>query len=219
MICRRTDGWIRLLPLALVLSGCDGGQAGVSPTPAAPAPAGFSLTCAVGTGDCSAAMQGQTVTFTARPGTGAGTARSAALNFGDGSPSVDFGTFTAAATATHEYGSLGSFTARLDVTMASGETKTVTQPVKVDSLVTASLGATNLGDLNVEATADVEGAPVVRYDWLFEPDGPVVSTTEPRVLFTYATPGYKAVQLRAVLADGRVILASGHVVVGREHEA
>jgi hypothetical protein len=39
------------------------------------------------------------------------------------------------------------------------------------------------------------------------------------VLFTYATPGYKAVQLRAVLADGRVILASGHVVVGREHEA
>ena len=217
MIRRRTDTWIRLLPLALVLSGCDGGQAGVSPTPMPPAPAGLSLTCGVGTADCSAAMQGQTLTFTARPD-GTGAARSATLNFGDGSPAVDLGTFTAVATATHEYQSLGKFTARLDVMTSAGASTSATQLITVDTVVTASISATNLGDLNAVVTADVQGAPVVRYDWVFDPDAPVVSTTEPRAVYTYSTPGYKAVELRALLADGRVILASGHVIVGREHE-
>jgi len=201
-----------------VLSGCDGGQAGVSPTTVPPAAAGLSLTCGVGTTDCSAAMQGQTLTFTARPD-GAGAARTATLNFGDGSAPLDLGTFTAVATTTHEYQSVGKFIARLDVTTAAGDTRSATQAVTVDTVVTASISATNLGDLNAVATADVEGAPVVRYDWVFDPDAPLVSTSEPRAVYTYSTPGYKAVELRALLADGRVIRASGHVIVGREHEA
>ena len=72
--------------------------------------------------------------------------------------------------------------------------------------------------MNVEAVAEVTGAPVLRYEWSFEPFLPRVVTTEPRALFTYPAPGYKAVELRAVLADGRVILASAAVIVGREHE-
>jgi hypothetical protein len=219
MLSRRPATWFWLLPLALVIPGCDGGQAGVSPspTPVSPPIAALSLTCALGTTDCSDVMQGQTLTFTATPDSGAAS-RSATLTFGDGSPAVDLGALAAPATVSHEYLRLGTFTARLDVTSGT-DTRSASVNIKVDTLVTASIGATNLGDLNVEANADVQGATVVRYEWLFEPGTPSVVTLGPRVLYTYATPGYKAVELHAVLADGRVILASGHVIVGREHEA
>jgi hypothetical protein len=163
-------------------------------------------------------MQGQTLTFTARPGDSGGAVRSAILTFGDGTPPVDLGAFTAAATRTHEYQRLGTFTARLDVALASAETRTASTTIQVETLVTASLEAENLGSLNVRATAAVQGAVVVRYDWLFEAGSPVISTTVPIVLFTYPTPGFKAVELRALLADGRVVTASREVVVGRENE-
>jgi hypothetical protein len=219
MLSRRPATWFRLLPLALVIPGCDGGQTGVSPT-AVPAPAtntSVSLTCVLGTGDCASVMEGQTLTFTANPGAAAGT-RSATLSFGDGTPAVDLGSLAGPATVSHEYMRLGSFTARLDVT-AGAETRSAAVAIKVDTVVTASLGATNLGDLNVEAVADVQGGIVVQYEWLFEPIGPAVVTYQPRALYTYSAPGYKAVELRVVLTDGRVLRASGHVIVGREHEA
>ena len=208
--------WLRLLPLALVLPGCDGGQAAVSPTPVPGPAAGLSLTCAIGSTDCSAVMQGQTLTFTARPGEAA--LRTAVLNYGDGSPALDLGSLAAAATTSHEYVRLGSYTARLDATSVSGETMSVTVPIKVDTLVTASIETVNFGNLNVQAVATVTGAPVLRYEWSFEPFLPRVVTTEPRAVFTYPAPGYKAVELYAVLVDGRVILASAAVIVGREHE-
>jgi hypothetical protein len=219
MLSRRPATWLRLLPLILVIPGCDGGQTSVSPTPAPPATANAaaSLTCVIGTADCASVMQGQTLTFTASPGIGAGS-RSALLVFGDGTPGVDLGALPTAATITHEYQRLGTFVARLDVTTGA-DTKSSSLTIAVGTVVTASIGATNLGDLNVEATADVQGATVAQYEWLFDPTGPTVVTYGPHVVFTYATPGYKAVELRAVLTDGRVIRASGHVIVGRENEA
>jgi hypothetical protein len=219
MLSRRPATWLRLLPLALVIPGCDGGQTSVSPSSvqAPVATASVSLTCILGTADCASVMQGQTLTFTVDPGAATG-ARTVALNFGDGTAPVDLGALAAATTLTHEYNRLGVFVARLDVA-TGGDTRSASLTIKVDTMVTASLGATNLGDLNVEATADVQGATVARYEWLFEPVGPAVVTFGPRVLFTYSSPGYKAVELRAVLADGRVVRASGHVIVGREHEA
>ena len=216
MFSRRPAPWFRLLPLALVLPGCDGGQAGVSPTPAPTQASAPSLSCVLGSGDCSAVMQGQTLVFTARPGEAA--IRSAVLNYGDGSPALELGGFTAPATTSHEYMRLGAYTARLDATTVSGETRSATVPIKVDTLVTASIATTNVGNLNVEAVADISGAPVLRYEWSFEPFLPPVVTTEPRAFFTYPAPGYRAVELHAVLVDGRVIVASAAVIVGREHE-
>ena len=219
MLSRRPATWIRLLPLALVIPGCDGGQTSVSPSStAAPVVSSVSLTCVLGTADCASVMQGQTLTFTVNPGTAAAATRSVAVSFGDGTAAVDLGTLASPATLTHEYHRLGVFVARVDVA-TGGDTRSASLTIKVDTLVTASLGAANLGDLNVEATADVQGAAVAQYEWLFEPTGPAVVTFGPRVLYTYASPGYKAVELRAVLADGRVVRASGHVIVGREHEA
>jgi hypothetical protein len=102
----------------------------------------------------------------------------------------------------------------------------VSAPVPITSVgLTCALGTftarleVTTGDLNVEATADVQGAAVAQDEWLFEPGTPPVVTYQPRVLFAYSSPGYKAVELRAVLADGRVIRGSSHVIVGREHEA
>ena len=218
MFSRRPATWLRLLPLALVIPGCDGGQTSVSPT-SVPAPASsISLTCVLGSSDCSAVMQGQTLTFTARPGDAAGALRSAVLDYGDGSPALDLGAFTAPATAAHEYTRLGTFTARLDATTASGEPRGTAVSIRVDTLVTASIAVTNLGNLNAEAVADIQGARVARYEWVFEPFLPAITTFEPRVFFTYPAPGYKAVELRAVLTDGRVVAASAAVIVGREHE-
>jgi len=218
MLSRRPALWLRLLPLALVIPGCDGGPATVSPSPV-PAPATLSLTCELGSGGCSEVMQGQTLRFTARPGDASTLGiRSAVLNYGDGSPLVDLGPLPAPATASHEYTRLGSFTARLEATTTSGETRSATVAIRVDTLVTATITLTNLGNLNAEGVADVQGAPVARYEWIFGPSLPVVTTFEPRAFFTYPSPGHKDVEMRAVLADGRVVRASAAVIVGREHE-
>ena len=219
MLNRRPATWLRLLSLALVIPGCNGGQTSVSPSPIpAAVTSSVSLTCVLGTADCASVMQGQTLTFTVNPGAAATGTRSVAISFGDGTAAVDLGALPAPATLTHEYERLGVFVARVDVANG-GDTRSASLTIKVDTLVTASIGATNLGDLNVEATADVQGAAVAQYEWLFDPSAPAVVTFGPRVRFTYSSPGYKAVELRAVLADGRVVRASSHVIVGREHEA
>jgi hypothetical protein len=54
---------------------------------------------------------------------------------------------------------------------------------------------------------------VTSYEWTFEPGLPVVVTTGPRARYTYSSPGWKAVVLRAVLGDGRSVIASSSVVV------
>lgn len=201
-----------LLLLGLLAAGCDGGGAaapGPSPVPTSPAVVG--LTCAVGSADCSSVMLGQTVTFTARRTDGADV-RSASLEFGDGG-SVGLGGLASPAQVSHEYSRTGTFTARLALVTATGEAKASTEMVQVGTLVTASIGATDLGGLNALATADVQGAVVVRYEWTFDPNAGVVITTGPQARFVYPAPGYKAVELRAVLADGRTIRASGHVVM------
>jgi hypothetical protein len=127
---------------------------------------------------------------------------------------IDLGTLAKNSSVSHTY-PIGTFTARLLVTdMAGTEQAPAAQVVHVGSLVTVSVGATDLGGLNVTATADVRGAAVVRYEWNFDPTASPVVTTEPQAWFTYSAPGYKAVVLKATLADGRVITGSSSVVVG-----
>jgi hypothetical protein len=220
MLCRRPALLLRLLPLlALVIAGCQGGgQAATTPTPVPQPSGGLSLSCALGSGDCTWAMLGQTLTFTARQGDGASALRSVVLDYGDGSPVLDLGALTSPATRRHEYSRLGVFTARLDATTAAGEARSAAVTIQVGTVVTASIATTNFGNLNVEAVADVQGAPVVSYEWSFEPFLPPVVTIEPRAVFAYPLPGYKAVELRARLADGRVVTASAAVIVGRENE-
>ncbi len=197
------------LALATTLAGCDGGQT-AAPTPT-PQPSALTLTCAIGTEDCSTAMLGQTVTFTAERGDT--TVRSATLDFGDGTPRVDFGVLAAAANASHEYTTLGAFTARLDVTTTSGDARSATQVIQVDTRVTASMAAVDLGGLTALATADVQGAPVASYEWTFDRNGPLVTTALPRATYTYSLAGFKDLQLRVRLVDGRTIRASTHVIV------
>jgi PKD repeat protein len=209
---KRIPSILLLALVHLAVSGCDSGQAAApAPTPASPQPSALTLTCAVGTADCSTAMLGQTVTFTAQRGDTV--VRSATLDFGDGTPGVDFGALTVAASASHEYTRLGAFTARLDVTTTSGDTRSATQAIRVDTRVTASMEAVDLGGLNVLATADVQGAPVARYEWTFDLSGAVVTTTSPRANYTYSAAGFKDLQLRAILSDGRTIRASTQVIV------
>ena len=218
MLSRRPAPWLRLLPLALVFPGCDGGQAAVSPTSVPTPAASISLTCVLGSTDCSAVMQGQTLTFTARPGDAAAACDRPCSPTATARPRSTSARSRRRRRLSHEYNRLGSFTARLDATTAAGETRSATVSIRVNTLVTASIAVTNLGNLNAEALADVQGAPVVRYEWVFEPFLPAITTLEPRVFFTYPSPGYKAVEMRAVLADGRVVMASAAVIVGREHE-
>jgi hypothetical protein len=110
----------------------------------------------------------------------------------------------------HTYASIGTYTARLVL----GGATSPSLVVRVGSLVTASIGAADVGGLNVVATADVRGSDVVLYEWNFDPATPPVTTRVPEARFTYSVPGYKAVVLRATLTDGRVITASSSVVVG-----
>jgi hypothetical protein len=194
---------------ALIAAGC-GAAAPTAPAVVSSASTAPTLLCAIGSGDCSAAMEGESLTFTASRGALA--LRASSLDLGDGTV-MDLGTLPTPATVTHTY-AIGTFTARLLVTDMTGASQPApAQTVHVGSLVTASVGAADLGGLNVTATADIRGAAVVRYEWNFDPSAAPVVTTEPQAWFTYAAPGYKAVVLKATLADGRVITASSSVVV------
>lgn len=195
--------------LAISCAGCGSDPAPGAPGSPSPGPS-ITLRCAIGTGSCAEAMQGQTVTFTAERGTT--TIRSATLDFGDGS-SADAGTLSTATTLPHAYAQTGTFTARLTATESSGQSQTATQEVRVGTVVTASMSVIDLGGLNVLATADVGGAPVVRYEWVFEGTTPNVTTTTNQARYTFSTPGFKDVSMRASLGDGRVVRASAAVVV------
>jgi len=206
-------GMLRAGILVILLFFCAGcGSDSATPgVPGAPAPApSITLRCAVGTGSCADAMQGQTVTFTADRGTTS--VRTATLDFGDGA-SADVGTLSTAATVPHVYAQTGTFTARLTAVDSSGQSQTATQEVRVGTVVTASMSVIDLGGLNVLASADVRGAPVARYEWLFEGTTPNVATTTNQARYTFSTPGFKDVSMRATLGDGRVVRASAAVVV------
>ena len=193
----------------LTTAGC-GGASPVGPSATAAVSAPAQLSCAEGTADCSSVMVGETLTFTVDPGPSS--ARTAALDFGDGS-SVDLGMLATAARVQHTYATIGTYTVRLVLAGGSGATSPSVM-VRVGSLVTASIGAADVGGLNVVATADVHGGEVVLYEWTFDPAVPPITTRLPEARFTYSVPGYKAVVLHATLADGRVITASSSVVVG-----
>ena len=80
--------------------------------------------------------------------------------------------------------------------------------------VILSMSVDHLGDYNVLATADVQGAAAVRFEWFFERrELPEVVTSTNQARYVYATPGFKDVNVRVTLADGRQGLGSGAVVV------
>jgi hypothetical protein len=203
-----------MLLAAILVAACGNGQSLTPTTPTTP-PAGgaaINLRCAVGTASCSDAMQGQAVTFTAERGLNAGTIRAATLDFGDGA-NAELGTLPTPASVSHVYAQTGAFTARLSAVDAAGQSQGATQVVQVGTLVTTSMGLTHLGNLNVLATADVRGAQVVLYEWIFEGTSPNVATISNEARYTFTTSGFKDVAMRATLSDGRTVRASASVIV------
>src|SRR5689334_4027143 len=153
--------WIALIA-AFAVAAC-GSASPVAPSTTASA-AAPQLSCAEGLADCSSVMVGETVTFTADPGTAP---RTAALDFGDG-VTTDLGALATPARVQHAYANVGTYTARLAFRDASGTTSP-SLTIRVGSLVTASIGAADVGGLNVVATADVHGGDVSLYEWTFDP--------------------------------------------------
>ena len=80
--------------------------------------------------------------------------------------------------------------------------------------VAVSISAVDLGGHNVLATANVQGAAAVQFEWYFE-RGPVpdVVTGSRQARYVYELPGFKDFTVRITLADERRILGSGAVVV------
>jgi hypothetical protein len=80
--------------------------------------------------------------------------------------------------------------------------------------VAVSISAVDLGGRNVLATANLQGAAAVQFEWYFE-RGPVpeVVTGASQAGYVYELPGFKDFTVRITLADGRRILGSGAVVV------
>ena len=80
--------------------------------------------------------------------------------------------------------------------------------------VIISMSVVDVGGHNVLATADVQGALAVQFEWFFERrDLPEVVTSINQARYVYALPGFKDVTVRVTLADGRLALGSGAVVV------
>lgn len=78
-----------------------------------------------------------------------------------------------------------------------------------------SVGARDLGGRNVEATALVTGATPVQFEWFFErKDLPEVITTGSTAYYVYPAPGFKDLNVRVTLSDGRRALGSAAVIVG-----
>jgi len=203
---------VRTTGLAIVgawLIAC-GGTAPIAPSNTAPVSSAARLSCTLALSDCSSVMVGQDVTFTADPGSTT-VGQRASLDFGDGT-TTDLGPLSSATRIPHTYTRVGSFTARL-LLAGVQESSSPTQTVRVDTLVLATMSATAIGGLNVAANADVRGATVLRYDWIFDPRLPAVTTTTPEARFTYETAGWKDVAMHATLADGRTVTASSSVVV------
>jgi len=77
-----------------------------------------------------------------------------------------------------------------------------------------SVTAVDLGGHNVLATANVQGAAAVQFEWFFERrSAPEVVTTTNEARYVYALPGFKDLTVRVTFADGTQALGSGAVVV------
>lgn len=80
--------------------------------------------------------------------------------------------------------------------------------------VALSIAAMDLGGHNVLATAEVQGAAGVQFEWYFERGpAPEVVTTTHQARYVYMRPGFKDFTVRVTLADGRRVLGSGAVIV------
>lgn len=83
-----------------------------------------------------------------------------------------------------------------------------------NSTVQVGLSAADLGGRNVLATALVQGGDPVRFEWYFERQAnPEVVTTTNQARYIYPLPGFKDLNVRVTLADGRRVLGSAAVIV------
>jgi hypothetical protein len=77
-----------------------------------------------------------------------------------------------------------------------------------------SVNARDLGGLNVEATAVVTGATPVQFEWYFQRASlPEVTTTAGLARYQYPSPGFKDINVRVTLSDGRRALGSAAVIL------
>ncbi len=132
---------------------------------------------------------------------------SVVVDYGDGT-TEPLGALTGQTTVTHTYATTGTFTARLTVIDASGET-VQTQTAVVITLA-APLSVTinppvGVVLVNTPVTLSVSvspGTPILAYDWDFG-DGTSDTTTGTTITHVYTTPGIKSVSVTARAQDGR----------------
>ena len=199
--------------LLLVAAGCGGSSSSPEPV-GVTLNTGLAFQCRLGSGDCSAVMEGQQVLFVMSRRADL-TLRSTTLDAGDGSApqSLSWPASGTTLSVPHIYPRRGTFSARLTVVDGTGGSETQTQTITVGSVVSVAMTAEPLGSLQAVATAVVAGATATRFEWTFDPQVSPVVTTIPRASFTYPTPGWKDLSLQVTVDDGRVFRASASVVV------
>lgn len=80
--------------------------------------------------------------------------------------------------------------------------------------IQVSVNARDLGGFNVEATAVVTGATPVQFEWFFQRGSlPEVITTAGLARYLYPSPGFKDINVRVTLSDGRRALGSAAVII------
>jgi hypothetical protein len=187
------------------------------------------LSCAVGSAappsgtnpppvtSCSSVILGQVVTFTAVRGSTTSNIRSAILDFGDGTGTVDLGNLASSTVIPHLYSQPGDYNARLTITDINNETIVLSSFVHVVPPAIGTISVVIEGR-TVKATANITGGTVLTYEWTFDTGGPQFVTTSNEASFTYPattppTATVKTISVKATLADGRTVTATTTVTV------
>lgn len=126
---------------------------------------------------------------------------------------ADITTRNGTATTTYFVGaSVG--TAEVRATSGSTPSSNALQLSVGGTSIQVSVNARDLGGFNVEATAVVTGATPVQFEWFFQRGSlPEVITTAGLARYLYPSPGFKDINVRVTLSDGRRALGSAAVII------
>ena len=183
-----------------------GTSASLSATLDIPVRVGPTVTIAV---PAASLVPGVPATFSVTVNAGGAAVRSASIEFGDGGRQAV--STAGSSTATHVYGSSGTYIVTAEAIDAAGETATATASVSVQTVVVsvsmtvtpALLTTAAPAEFSATATTTPAGTTIDRYEWNFG-DGSVRTTSGNSTSHLYATGGGQryVVSVRAVTTTG-----------------